>query len=640
MRKLNIFLTVLFLSVVSLKSDQVTAQASRSSKRLYQKAMDAYEVRDYAQTISILDKAILKSPNFALAWFFLAQTHRELSQDSIAIVKLSMALSLDDSMYKRGWLELAELLWESGDYSSGLVALDSVVKKHRELKRYKWVKAGLQFSFNAVSLENNHDMIAPLVGDVNTHRPEYFPTMVLAGDMMVFTKLVQSRNSPTGQEEFFSSVLIHNAWRDVSPLKGINTLFNEGAPSISGDGNTLVFTSCSTPRDGFGDRIGVGSCDLFESHYDQATESWSLGENIGAPNTISWESQPTLSSDGNFLVFARALHVRGMGSDLFGSVRGDDGLWGKAFPLPGKINTPYEEESPFLHPDGKTIYFSSNGHPGLGGLDIFVSRKLDNGEWGAPENLGFPLNTYNDENSLMVEPNGVFAIFASDRSNSAGDLDLLRVELPPESRALSVKALSGHIVDDFTGMPLRASLNLVDMSTGLVLTSIRSSLDGFTLPLPVNGRYSFEVSCEGYMFNIAEMFAIDSNSKGHHVVVRLKKINAGETLSLTAVRFTSGSAALDHGYQTDLVLLASWLTSNQTTSVEIVGHTDNVGSAAANLTLSEDRASAVVDFLITSGISSDRLSSSGRGDQVPVVTNATAQGKAVNRRVEIVVNER
>ena len=134
------------------------------------------------------------------------------------------------------------------------------------------------------------------------------------------------------------------------------------------------------------------------------------------------------------------------------------------------------------------------------------------------------------------------------------------------------------------------------------------------------------------------MFTVDSQNKSHHVEVRLKTIDSGATLSLSAVRFNSGSAILEIGYQTDLVLLASWLNSNPTTSVEIVGHTDNIGSAKANLQLSEDRAESVVDFLLTSGISADRLSSSGRGDLEPISNNDTSAGKALNRRVEIVVN--
>ena len=300
MRKLKLFLTVLSVIVVSLTSDEVTAQVSRSAMRSYEKALDAYAVRDFSLTLTELDKAVNKSPDYALAWFLLAQTHRDLSQDSIAIVELKRALNIDDSLYKGGWLELAELCWISGDYDSGITALEMVVKKHRELKQYKWVKAGLEFSLKAVKTPLSRCIIKPLEGDVNSIRPEYFPTMELSGKKIVFTRLVKSQNNPTGQEEFFSSSFIDDAWREVGPLKGINTLFNEGACSISGDGKTLIFTSCATPRDGFGDRVGAGSCDLFESYYNPQSGYWSLGENIGAPNSNSWESQPTQSSDGNF----------------------------------------------------------------------------------------------------------------------------------------------------------------------------------------------------------------------------------------------------------------------------------------------------------------------------------------------------
>ncbi len=136
--------------VISLSSVEVTAQVSRSAQRSYEKALDAYAVKDFSLTIAELDKAVKKSPDYALAWFLLAQTHRDLSSDSIAIIHLKRALNIDDSLYKKGWLELAELFWISGDYDSGIAALDMVVKKHRELKQYKWVRAGLEFSVVAV----------------------------------------------------------------------------------------------------------------------------------------------------------------------------------------------------------------------------------------------------------------------------------------------------------------------------------------------------------------------------------------------------------------------------------------------------------------------------------------------------------
>ena len=184
---------------MSLTEVEVTAQVSRSAQRSYEKALDAYAMKDFPQTITELNKAVTKSPNYALAWFLLAQTHRDILQDSIAIVELQRALNIDDTLYKRGWIELAELLWQSGDYDAGMEALGMVVKKHWELKQFKWVRAGLKYSVKAIQDRTSY-VIKPLEGDVNTMSPEYFPTMELSGNRIFFTKLVKSMKNPAGQE--------------------------------------------------------------------------------------------------------------------------------------------------------------------------------------------------------------------------------------------------------------------------------------------------------------------------------------------------------------------------------------------------------------------------------------------------------
>ncbi|MDE0917786.1 MAG: OmpA family protein, partial [Flavobacteriales bacterium] len=344
----------------------------------------------------------------------------------------------------------------------------------------------------------------------------------------------------------------------------------------------------------------------------------------------------------NFLVFARARHSRNRGSDLFGALRGEDGAWGKPFLLPGKINTPFEEESPFLHPDGKTLYFSSNGHPGLGGLDIFVSRKSEDGLWGAPVNLGYPLNTNRNENSLLVEPGGEKAIFATNRSTHNGDLDLWQFTLPKESRPTSVGVLSGIVLDKTSLQPIEANVDLVNVKTGAFLASVISKAmsgdaNGFVLPLPEKGRYSFEVSREGYMFKIDDVFSIDSLDRDRHIEVVLEKIKPGASISMKTVRFESGSADLADGYQTDLSRLVIWLHSNPTSHVQIIGHTDNIGAKSANKVLSTSRALSVMNFLVSHSIQPERLTYSGVGSLAPIGTNDTVQGRSQNRRVEIVV---
>ena len=272
----------------------------------------------------------------------------------------------------------------------------------------------------------------------------------------------------------------------------------------------------------------------------------------------------------------------------------------------------------------------------MGNLDIFVSTLQDDGTWGTPINLGYPLNTHDDENSLIVEPAGDFAIFASDRGNINGDMDLWRVRLKEEVKPEAIGVLGGMVVDNASGKMLEATVILLNAETGELVASVESgSNKGFVLPLPAEGRYSFEVDKEGYLFKLVDFQM--SGLEDQFVEVRLDKIEEGASIDLNTIRFETGSADLEAGYQADLVRLVNWLESNPTANVEIIGHTDNVGSDASNKTLSANRAKSVKTFLVANKIESSRLFTSGQGSSSPVSTNDTEEGRALNRRVEIVI---
>ena len=634
---------IIILCVI-LCTTSIHAQISKASQRAYDKAIVAYEQKDIDATQAALKKAIDKSPEFAAAFFFLAQTYRDQRDESSTLVALYTGLRIDDSEFPRGWIEVAELNWGAGEYSLGLEALNKfkeskafpkIMKDSSLSQYYHWVRKGLEFSRSAVE-DASMEVVPIALGDgINTDEPEYYPSMSLDKQVLIMTRRVEGNPS---QEDFYLSRWDskNDKWREANAIPGINTAYNEGAATMSGDGLTIVFTACEVPAFGYGRREGKGSCDLFESHYIPELGEWSLGENLGAPNSSAWESQPTLSADGNFLVFARARHLRGMGSDLFGAYRDKNGIWSNCFILEGGVNTPYEEESPFLHPDGHTLYFSSNGHPGLGHLDMFVSQLQDDGSWSTPVNLGYPMNTHGDENSLMVEPDGSFAIFATDRHKEVGDLDLWRVELPEHVKSNPVGVLYGVVVDDLTNAMLEASLILLDALSGELIATVESEDDkGFVLPLPSEGSYSFEVDKEGYMF---EMTSFKMSGLASQLVeVRLKRIKSGASLDLKTIRFESGSAELAAGYQADLVRLVNWLEVNTDSQIEIIGHTDDVGSDSENIKLSRSRAMSVLNFLAANQIELERLSFDGKGSSEPLVQNSTEEARASNRRVEIKV---
>lgn len=638
-RRFYTFLIVLFSTV------QTFAQVPRGAEKAYERALEAYNSKDLDVALEELTKAIDKHDLYADAHFLLSQTHKDLYNIPASIKALERGLEIRESKYPRGWLELAEMLWVEGEYERGISAIEGF-KGCRLYKRlpddqelsayYHWIKDGLEFS---LAEKANASKAVPirLKGKVNTEMPEYYPSLTLDNQLMIFTRRMRGEGIAE-QEDFYMSKWSEktNQWIEANPIPGINTRFNEGAAAISGDGLTIVFTACEGPAVGYGLREGNGSCDLFESRYNREKGVWSKGINLEVLNSGAWESQPTLSSDGNFMVFARAMHIQGMGSDLFASHRKEDGSWAKPYPLPGEVNTAFEEESPYLHSDGQTLYFSSNGHPGFGGLDMFVSRLREDGTWGTAQNLGYPLNTHNDENSLVVESNGSFALFASDRGKSSGDLDMWRVELPVDSRSNGVEALFGFVVDDETSDLIDASVILIDSDDGRLVASVNSaSNSGFVLPLPQLGKYSFEVEKPGYMFKTQEITVDKVGDKT--VEVRLRKISSEESFDLSSIHFESGSSVLQDVYQADLVKLVNWLGNNPDVNIEVIGHTDNIGSAENNQTLSEERAKTICEFLVANKIDSSRLTNSGKGSEDPITSNETEEGRSVNRRVEIAI---
>ena len=421
--------------------------------------------------------------------------------------------------------------------------------------------------------------------------------------------------------------------------QGINTPTNEGAPAISGDGRTIIFTVCASLEYGYGGkRRGKGSCDLFESTWSDTLQAWSQGKNLGAPNSAGKETQPSLSSDGNTLLFARAPRGLHQPTDLFVSHRLAHGGWSTPKRLEGAVNTPRYEESPFLHPDGKTLYFSSDGHPGLGDLDVFVSRKLPDGTWGEPTNLGPSINGPGKDNSLMVMPRGNEAMFSTDRDT--GWDSFWTIPLKEEAKPIEVATLKGVVQDATTLAYLEAEVSLLDATNGQTIgRTMSNGEEGFMMPLPGLGSYTLEVSKEGYMFQSVsyEQEEGEALNRSPFKAIAMDKIEEGQGLDLNAIRFQYGSATLESTYQGDLERLHAWLLENPGLEIEIIGHTDSIGSVPYNMQLSLDRAESVKGFMVERGIDEGRMTTDGKGPLLPIDTNRTEEGRARNRRVQVVV---
>ena len=286
-----------------------------------------------------------------------------------------------------------------------------------------------------------------------------------------------------------------------------------------------------------------------------------------------------------------------------------------------------------------TLYFSSDGHPGFGRLDVFVSRRQDDGSWGEPVNLGPGINSHNKDNSLMVLPQGGQAMFAS--TKDGGDLDFWEVSLPLFGTPLDVVPLRGIVVDALSGERLEAKVELVDLETGQNLGSLTSTIDdGFTLPMPEQGAYSFGAIAHGHLFGMTTFDLRDeATTPEPFVKIELARIETGSSFQLESIQFETGRADLRQAYQAGCERMAQWMTTNPGVNVLVVGHTDNVGDAEDNLVLSRNRAEQVKAYLVDRGVEAGRIQVDGKGDLEPMAPNDSEAGRAANRRVVVRILE-
>lgn len=612
---------------------------------LYEDAGAAYSRYEYTRALELLEECTQVDPNFVEPYLLKAQVLDEMGNTHGAIAPLEKALALNPTAFPIAWMMLSECHFAEGNYKDAEKAISTFMpypKNDVKLeKRCNLILSSCIYAQNAQQHPVPFDPVN-LGASINTEANEYYPCITADEQTLLFTREVPSDIPPRYvQEDFYITRKEGDSWAKASPVASINTPQNEGAPTLSADGQVLIFTACEI--DGFwgAQRTGVGSCDLFYSA--RSDNGWSAAKNLGnTVNSGSWESQPSYSADGRTLYFVRGKRTaQGIKEqDIYYSYINDDGRWVAPMKVPGKVNTIFEEESVMIHPDGRTMYFSSNGHSGMGGLDIFMSRMLPSGDWDTPINLGFPINTYKDENSFQVTSNGKYAFFASERAGGMGGLDLYMFELYEGAQPTTVTYVHGVVSDKLSYKKLESHLELIDLETGKVVRESYSNAGNgeFLLCIPAGKDYALNVNKEGYLFH-SENFSLKNYTsiEPFELNIKLQKLRPGATIVLNNIFFETNKYDLKDASKAELNKLVALLQANAAVKVEIGGHTDNVGSEEANRLLSENRAKAVVEYLTKAGIAADRLSAKGYGETQPVADNETETGRAANRRTEFKV---
>jgi outer membrane protein OmpA-like peptidoglycan-associated protein len=646
---IRITLAALLIGLVSLVHAQPGGYTSthKGAVKRYEAGVQCMRGRQWDCAESEFSKAAAADPRFVEPRLMLAEIMAGKRNDAEAIRYYREVMDLAPRFHPSAQLHLADLEFRSGQYDAAEANYRNYLAVEVDPQRKARARLGLDncaFARHAMQQPVPFEPVN-LGPGVNTAAPEYYPCITADDRTLVFTRRIPSDDPLTGeQEDFFMSRRTDDGtWGPSREIFSVNTAHNEGAGTLSPDGRFIIFTACAHPDGSYGKaRRGLGSCDLFISR--RIGERWSPPENLGPPvNSRNWESQPSLASDGRTLYFVRGIQARDgvRNTDIMVTTLQDDGTWSPPEKLGPHVNTPHQEESVQIHPDGRTLYFSSNGHPGMGGLDIYVSRRQDDGTWGPALNLGWPINTGGDENSLLVSADGRVAYFASDRPGGHGELDLYGFELYPEARPQPVSYVQGRVYDADTRAPIEADVMLYDLETGALATAAYSdpATGEFLVCIPTGRTYALNAGAEGYLFFSRNYDVRGTGGAGDPFTldVPMSPLKAGASIALRNVFFPTASHELLPASEVELDKLVRLLFLNPALRIELGGHTDNVGNDAANQQLSEQRAHAVRDHLIGRGVDAARVTARGYGEARPVATNDTEEGRALNRRTEVTV---
>ena len=632
-----------FMLIYSFASGQISSNEKKAGK-LFEQARIAYESKLFNKSLNFLDDALSLNPEFLDAYLLKSDIYMDIDSVGLQIKAIEAALKIAPDKNSKLYYLLGKAYYRSGRYQNASDAYENYLKRV-EANNPLAVKArqSIDKCIGAVNLLKHPVSFQSVnLGDnINSEDDEYWPTITVDGKTLIFTRLVGSQTissqHPIAQEDFYTSDLVDNIWQPSTPIKSINTIYNEGAQTISTDGKLLFFTACTRSD-------GIGSCDIYYSRFKDG--SWSLPQNASEPvNSPAWESQPSISANGEILYFVSSRRGGKGGMDIWkcnlkGFSTGGTPIWGTPLNLGDSINTPGNEMSPFIHSDGKTLYFASDYWPGMGGYDIFYSRQKNDSVWSKPQNIGYPINSFKDEQGLVVDAAGKNAYYSSDRPGSRG-MDIYSFELYEKARPTPVSYIKGKIVDEDSGAPICAKVELTDLENSKSVIRGESCWEKgeFLMCLPLGKEYAFNITKEGYLF-YSDNFQLKEKKEiidPYILEIKMKKIKVGGAVVLRNVFFDTGSFDLLPESKVELQKLIEFLNLNKTVFIEIEGHTDNVGNEELNQKLSESRAKEVYNYLINKGIDDTRMNYKGYGLTQPVGSNETPEGRALNRRTEFVI---
>ncbi|PZX55959.1 WD40 repeat protein [Algoriphagus ratkowskyi] len=633
---LAIFLFFLTLSFANAQSYSIV---DGRAIKMYQEGEALTLIRNYDEAIEKYQNAIKREASFLEAYVKLAQlqiTQGKLEDAentaSVGKGKLGGKNASNKNRADIGWV-FTNLYLKQGKFQEAFnefVTVDPLFEESfRQSHYYSEMKA--QMDFLTTQLGNFKQIEKERLPEpLNEFQLQYFPVLTADGEQMLFTKRDGIGNNDK-EDIYMAYVSPEGAWsKPQSVAQAINSPYNEGTCSITADGNILIYTSCDAPD-------SEGSCDLYIAY--KVNGMWQRPKNMGKNvNSRSWDSQPSLSADGRVLFFSSNRKGGYGGNDIWYTVMQNEATWSEAKNLGPIVNTPKDEISPFMFFNNEILFFSSNGHPGFGGMDIQLSKVID-GEFTKPTNLGFPINDQLDQVALFITAQKDYAYFTElTTSENENDRSLLyRFKFPDEiSLGENLTVTEGKVFNSKTGEPIDATLSLVSLANDSTLYQFKADgkTGAFTMLYPEKAISGLYVEKKGFLPKIYNVDR-DNVKNVKDLKVELIPVASGEEFIFENVFFEFDEYQLRSESISSLSRLVKFLAENPNVNILITGHTDNVGSAIYNQKLSLDRAKSVQEYMTSHGFHHGRVLVEGKGDNEPMVPNTTVQNQALNRRITI-----
>ncbi|MEO1253459.1 MAG: hypothetical protein AAFY41_01055, partial [Bacteroidota bacterium] len=535
-------LLILFVGYfsVELTAQQVLSTSNRKARKLYEKADKKYKERSFYDALNLLEQSVEEDPLFFEAHIRMGSLYNAIGQEDSVYSKFQAYLATTPNPIVSIVERLAFMAFDRGEYEKSQTFLNRFlanVPQRAGDRDIDLLAVSLSYAQDQILSYQDTIVIEELPENINQYRLQYLPSITIDNAAMFYTK----RDHVQGDEDIVVSHYENDSWQPAQSVSArINSPLNEGACTVSADGRVMIFTSCDK-RDSF------GSCDLYITK--KIGNIWSKPKNLGRPiNSKYWESQPSLSADGKTLYFASNRLGGYGGRDLWIS-KNIDGRWTTPSNLGETINSPKDETTPFIHPNGETLYYSANGFKGMGGYDLYKAE-LNDTIWSLPENLGFPINTHKDEVAIIIASDGETAFFAKEEQKNFEILDskIVKTTLQRENQSKPTTYLIGVVLDADSKKPLEADVQIVDLIENQnIYRSESDAITGlFYMVLPVNLSLAAYVKKKGYLFSVYK-FETNENFevKGDTLTIYLQKVAEGESIVLKNIYFDFDSYELE-----------------------------------------------------------------------------------------------